>query len=513
MLSRRWYLVLLLSLVLVAFSAQVVRAEGAAATENPSSLLLTDLLSFLLPLGLILLAVGAADAERAVDVAVAGLLSLGLSVLGYFLCGFALQFGGVGLISDLEGLSLLTAEWSPLDIELGTGWGMMGLRGFALNSDASTRDAYTLFFSQLPLVTTAVLIPILTLVGKARRSTLFAVGLFVSAVAYPIVGNWIWGGGWLANLGRTVGFGHGGVDFLGSGSVHLLGAVTALVGILVLRLRSPESSPSEPATMPPVHFPLFMILGALLAALGCMAAAAGNPLVPPDVPLVVVLVNLLFATVGGALMTLFYAWFTTTTPDALMGARGAVAGLVAASASCAFISPWSALTIGAVSGLALPLITYLTDRVLHFDDAGAALSVHGFSGLWGLLALAVFSDGRYGVGWNLMGRAYGGAPGQGVTGVFALPGYRPDFPGQLYAQLAVLVGTMLFVGLLSWGLFALLRWLYRVPSIVREEAARRRSEAERALSGEAALADEVNQESVEREDEEEDPQLELPAES
>jgi Amt family ammonium transporter len=304
------------------------------------------------------------------------------------------------------------------------------------------------------------------------------VGLFVSALVYPVVGNWVWGGGWLANLGHTVGFGHGVVDFLGSGTVHLLGGVVALVGVLVFRLRKPEQSPTEPATMPPAHFPLFMILGALLAATGWMAAAVGSPLVCAEIPRVTVLVNLLLAAVGGALVALFYAWFTTARPDALMGARGLVAGLVAVSASCAFISPWSALAIGAVSGILLPLVVYLTDRVLRLDDPSAALSVHGFAGLWGLLALAIFADGRYGVDWNLMRDVYLGVPGQGVTGVLPLPGYRPDFPGQLYAQIAIAAATGVFVGLLCWGLFALLRWAYRVPKIVREETERLREETE-----------------------------------
>jgi len=505
--SKSLYLVLTLSLILVFVPTQVVLAEGAVASDqNHTAFLVTNLMAFLLPLGLILLAVGAASEERAVDVAVAGLLSLGLAVLGYFVCGFALQFGGVGLISEMDRLSLLTAEWSPLDLSWGIGWGLMGLRGFALNADASTLGAYLLFFSQLPLVVTAVLIPVLSLVGRIRRSALFALALLVSAVLYPIVGNWIWGGGWLSNLGRTVGLGHGSVDFLGSGTVHLLGGITALIGIAVFRLRKPESSLSEVAAMPPVHFPLFMILGALLAALGWMASAAGNPLVPAGIPIVVVMVNLLFAAVGGTLTALFYAWFTTTRPDALMGARGAIAGLVAASASCAFIGPWSALLIGVVAGVLLPLMLYFTDRVLRLNDPSAAMAVHGLSGAWGLLSLAIFADGRYGVGWNLVGEgSYLGRMGQGVTGYLPLTGYEPDVPGQLYAQLIGLAAILIFAGALCWGLLALLRWFYRVPTIVREEAARLRAKAESEQAGQSETLDEEADEETLDEAEDESP--------
>ncbi|MFH1926654.1 MAG: hypothetical protein ABIK79_00575 [Chloroflexota bacterium] len=502
--SQPWYFILTLSLILVFVPTQVVFADGSvAADQNHTALLLTNLMAFLLPLGLILLAVGAASEERAVDVAVAGLLSWGLAVLGYFVCGFALQFGGVGLLSEMEGLSLLTAEWSPLDLSWGAGWGLVGLRGFALNADASTLGAYLLFFSQLPLVVTAVLIPVLSLVGRVRRSALLAIALLISAVVYPIVGNWIWGGGWLSSLGRTVGLGHGTVDFLGSGTVHLLGGMTALIGIVVFRLHKPESALSEVASMPPVHFPLFMIIGALLAALGWMASAVGNPLVPADIPIVVVMVNLLFAAVGGTLTALFYAWFTTTRPDALMGARGAIAGLVAASASCAFIGPWSALAIGGVAGVLLPLMLYLTDRVLRLNDPSAALAVHGFSGAWGLLSLAIFADGRYGAGWNLVGEgSYLGKVGQGVTGYLSLAGYEPDAPGQLYAQLIGLVAILIFAGALCWGLLALLRWFYRLPTIVREEAARLRAEAMEKQAREDDLADEPVDEELLEEGEE-----------
>jgi len=447
--------------------------------ENAESLfpLLTSLLALLLPLGLTLLAVGAAEEERAVQVATAGVIALALAIAGYFVSGFALQFGGIGLISQWEDLAHLTAEWSPLDLTWGPGWGVMGLRGFLLNRDASTPGAYALFFSQLALVTTAVLIPLLSLAGRVPRLVLFVGGLLIATALYPITGNWIWGGGWLSNLGNTLGLGHGTVDFGGSGVVHLLGAVVALTGIATFRLRSPALSSEEPPRMPPVHFPLFMIVGALFAIIGVMAVVLSNPLIPATISPTETLLNLLFAATSGALMALFYAWFTTTRTDALMCARGAVAGLVAASAPCAFVSPWAAAVIGAMAGTLLAPAIYLVERVLRLQDPSAALAVHGVSGLWGLLAVAIFADGRHGVGWNGVGiTEYLGVIGQGVSGHMVVEGFRPDIQGQLYAQLIGIAAIMLFVAILTWIPFGLLHKFYTLPAIIAEEAERIESE-------------------------------------
>ena len=432
---------------------------------------ITGLLALMLPLGMTLMAVGAAETERAVRVAKAGIIGLGLAVVGYFVSGFAFQFGGIGLVSASPDLSGLTAEWSPLDLTWGQGWGLMGLRGFWLNSDAATPAAYALFFSQIALVTTAVLIPTLSTAGRVPRLALIAEGLLVAAILYPATGNWISGGGWLSNLGNTLGLGHGTVDFAGLGLAHTVGGVVALTGVMVFRLRRPKSSLEEPANLPPVHFPLFVIVGALFVIVGAMAAALSNPLIPPTVSPTETLLNLLFAASSGSLMALLYAWFTTAEADALMCARGAVAGLIAASASCAFISPTAALLIGAVVGAVLAPVVYLVERVLRLRDPSAAIAVHGVSGLWGLLAVALFADGRHGAAWNGVGVGeYLGVVGQGVSGWFVAAGFQPDIPGQLYAQLVGMAGIGLFAAILAWLPLGLLRGLYSLPKAIEAEA-------------------------------------------
>jgi len=445
-------------------------------------LILTGCLAFLVPVGLTLLASGAASEEKAADVALTSLAAIGLGVLGYFACGFAFQFGGIGLFSELPGVQDLIWEWSFLDVRWGPGWGMLGLKGFFLGGEADNPAAYALFFSQLALVTTAVLIPALSLRGRVKGIVIVLGVLLLSAVVYPILGNWVWGGGWLAHLGSNLGLGHGFIDFAGAGLVNLVGGTAALAGILVFKLRKQGKRPSpkavsplsaralsvppserEPAEMPPVHLPLLAILGSLLLVVGWLGWALASPLnalTDANTEPAVVAVNLLLAAAGGTLVATLYSWFTTGRADVLMATRGLAIGLVSISAAVPFVPPWAALLTGAVAGLLLPLSIYLLDHLLHLDDPTAAISVHSLGGLLGLLALGLFADGRYGAGWNGIGATeYLDVLGQGVSGYFTARGFQPDWPGQLYAQLIGLAAIFVLTFVLTGLLFRVLRGL------------------------------------------------------
>jgi Amt family ammonium transporter len=471
--------------------ALVVVTGGAALASDGGSptagdgvafwLVLAGCLAFLVPVGLALLASGAASEDKAADVALTSLAAIGLGVLGYFACGFAFQFGGIGLFSQWPGVKDLIWEWSFLDVSWGPGWGMMGLKGFFLGGEAANPAAYALFFSQLALVTTVVLIPALSLRRRVKAIVIVLGALLLSAVVYPILGNWVWGGGWLAHLGSNLGLGHGFVDFAGSGLVNLVGGTAALASILVFKLRrqklpsaeavsplssralSTPSSEREPAEMPPVHLPLLAVLGSLLLVVGWLGWALASPLnalAEVNIEPAVVAANLLLAAAGGTLVATLYSWFTTGRADVLMATRGLAIGLVSISAAVPFVPPWAALLTGAVAGLLLPLSIYLLDYLLRLDDPTAAVSVHGLGGLLGLLALGLFADGRYGAGWNGVGAAeYLGVLGQGVSGYFTARGFQPDWPGQLYAQLIGLAALFLLTFVLTWLLLRVLRGL------------------------------------------------------
>jgi Amt family ammonium transporter len=272
-----------------------------------------------------------------------------------------------------------------------------------------------------------------------------------------LAGHWVSGGGWLAHLGQTLALGHGLIDFAGAGTVFLLGGASALAASLVFGRRQ-EPPAQEPVSMPPAQYPLLAALGALLAAAGWLALGLNNPLYAQRGAALdwsLVALNGLAGLAGGTLLAQLYSWFSSGRFDPLMGARGALAGLIAVSAGAPFLPTWAALLSGAVAGLLLPLAVYGVDRLLNLDDATAAIATYGLPGLWGLLAVALFADGRWGQGWN----GVAGLPGQGVSGLLVASGLQAD-SGQLGAQVWGAIALLLLGFMLPWGALKLAAGLF-----------------------------------------------------
>ncbi len=412
-------------------------------------------MAFLTPLGYALVAVAGLPEERARHAALSMLAALGLAVVGYVATGFALEYGGVGLIRNLPGTEGLIWEWSAIGETWGAGWGMAGLAGWGLTGSAATTGAYILALASLPWVMTAALIPLIALRGVAPAWGSALAGLLVGAILYPLAGNWIWGGGWLAGLGQNLGLGHGFVDFGGAGLVHLLGAAVAAAGIVVFLRRKPRIRPDESVALPPVHLPLLGVTGALLLLVGLPAWLFSNPLIDlATIDPARTSLNVVLLVAAGALLPLSYTWFVSGSADPLMAVRGVAAASVVAFATAPFITPVVALGLGATAGLLIPFVLYVTDRILRLDDSAAVLIMHGLAAAAGLLALGVLADGGNGQGWNEVGG--------GVTGLLAAPGLQPDFPGQLQAQ-AVGVAMLAVVGFFgAWLCFAPLALLGRL---------------------------------------------------
>ena len=131
--------------------------------------------------------------------------------------------------------------------------------------------------------------------------------------------------------------------------------------------------------------------------------------------------------------------------------------MVAISAVCPFVPAWLALLIGAFAGLLLPPMSYVFTYVIKLSDQALIVPIHGVSAVWGLIAVGLFANGRYGRGWNGVGvEEYLGVSGQGVTGILTPVGIQADFPQQLYAQLIGLAAIGLFAFVISWVVFKLL---------------------------------------------------------
>ena len=405
------------------------------------------ILGYLLPVGFFLLAWGGMEPERARRAAIQGLVALALATVGYFATGFAFHLGGAAVFSDRPGLGALDSIWSPLDRVRGLGWGVIGLKGFFLGQGADTPEALALFATHLPMAATAVLLPVMALFGRARGGWVALLGLLTGALLFPLAACWVWGGGWLASMGQTLARGHGTADYAGSGVVYLLGGMVAWGALTALGREPPQEGPAE---MPPAHFPLLANLGVLLVVVGWLGWSLSGPLHADGARLDAgrIAVNGLLAAAGATLTALFYCWLALGHGDSLMVARGAAGGVVAISAGAPFFPPWAALVVGGVAGLLVPLGVYLVDRVLRLADAPASVATAALPGLWGLLAVALFADGRWGQGWNGIGaEVYRTVIGQGVSGFFVAPGFLGDGPGQMVAQVVAVVA----IGLLGFA--------------------------------------------------------------
>lgn len=426
---------------------------------------MNGLFIYLIPLAVLLIAAGALEERRTARAATTAALAFAVIVVSYGLVGFGFHFGGIGLIHDAPGFKDLVREWSPLDLVVGPGWGLIGLEGFGLALVFTNDDITNLYLYHAALAATAVLMPVLALAARVRSRVLLIGALLLGVFFYPLAGNWVWGGGWLQQFGLTSGLGHGMVD-LGGGFVFLFGGCATLGALLGYGVRSHTrvTTAANIPEFPSAHLPLLMILGAFLLLIGMDAAVFSNPLPARDLPRALIELNLLNAALGGLVVATLYGWFVSGEPVAMLAARGAVAGVVAVAASLPFIPAWAALMIGGVAGLLLPLTTYVVDRWIRADDQALLVPTFGVAAAWGLMALAIFADGTYGQGWNRTGiGTYLGVAGQGVTGILAQTGFVPDSPGQMEAQFFGVVAIGLLAFVFAFAIFYSLRRLGGAP--------------------------------------------------
>jgi Amt family ammonium transporter len=334
-----------------------------------------------------------------------------LGLTGYFICGFAFQFGGVGNVGipNLGGMAVLNHEIT-LSIG-GIDWGLIGWKGFFLSDGTYDVAVAVLFLFQMVFMDTTATIPTGAMAERWKWSAFCVYAFFVSTIIYPIFGNWAWGGGWLSQLGK-IGLGQGYVDFAGSGVVHAVGGWTALAGALVLGPRLGKYNRDGSINPIPGHNLVIALLGCFILAFGWFGfnpgstlGAAGNG----NLRIGMVAVATMLASASGAIVAMAYTWIVSKKPDPAMMGNGLLAGLVAITAPSGYVSPFSSFIIGAIAGVLVCLAVPFFDRI-RADDPVGAISVHGVNGMWGQIAVGIFADGtmNYG-GLTVTGLLYGDA--------------------------------------------------------------------------------------------------------
>jgi len=347
-----------------------------------------------------------------------------LGMFGFFVTGFALMCGGyngtaIGGPGVLGGLPTLHSMFTVGSAVGGDhGWGLFGTTGFCLTGGAYDSAAIVMFLFMMAFMDTTATIVTGACAERWSFKSFFIYSIFIGGFIYPIFGCWVWGGGWLSQLGYRLGLGHGAVDYAGSGVVHLQGGALALITAILIGPRIGKyAKDGKVNAILPHDIPMVQI-GTFILAFGWFGFNAGSSLAGTDGRIGIVAVNTMLAGMAATLSGVIYMWKVHGKPDPSMMCNSMLAGLVAITAPCAFVTPVSAFIIGAVAGVLVVWSVFFFDK-LKIDDPVGAISVHGVNGLWGVLAVGLFADGTYGAGWNLVGATdYLGVAGKGVTGLF-----------------------------------------------------------------------------------------------
>lgn len=402
--------------------------------------LVTGFLVMFMQAGFAMVETGFTQAKNAGHTMAMNFMVYPLGMLGYWLMGFAIQMGGVGGVASLgAGTGVLNHEFI-LHL-FGKDFGIFGLNGFFLNGITYDTGVFTLFLFQMVFMDTTATIPTGAMAERWNFKSFVIYGIFVGAVIYPLYANWVWGGGWLSQLGHNYGLGHGHVDFAGSSVVHMTGGVIALAGAIVLGPRIGKfNKDGSPNAIPGHHVPM-AIVGCFILAFGWFGFNPGSTLAGSDLRIGVVATNTMLASMGGAVSSMIYMWKRFGKPDISMIANGFLAGLVAITAPCAFVTAPIAVLIGVIAGILCCLSVFFIER-LKIDDPVGAISVHGVNGAFGVLALGLFADGTYGDGFN------------GVAGT--VKGLFYGDPSQFAAEVIGVAANFIVIFAISYVFFKVL---------------------------------------------------------
>ncbi len=361
--------------------------------------LIAAFLVFFMQAGFAMVESGFTRAKNACNIMMKNLMDFSVGVLAFWLVGFGIMFGASKA-------------------------GLFGTDGFLLSSaDPSTAEGlwqFVYWLFQSVFAATAATIVSGAMAERTKFHSYLIYSVFITALIYPVVGHWIWGGGWLSDKGI--------IDFAGSTVVHSVGGWAALAGAIVLGPRLGKYNKDGSSNAIPGHNIPLAALGVFILWFGWFGFNPGSTTSGTNLSIATIAVTTNLAAAAGAIAAMFTAWARFGKPDTSMTLNGALAGLVAITAPCASVSPLSAIIIGAVGGGLVVVSVEFIDKVLRIDDPVGAISVHGVCGAWGTLAAGLFAEAAYGAASGMgavNGLFFGGGISQfmvqltGVAFVFA----------------------------------------------------------------------------------------------
>jgi Amt family ammonium transporter len=408
----------------VAVDAVAQKTSQSIFSVNFVWVLIAGFLVMFMQAGFALVETGLIRAKNAAHTMSMNFMVYALGMFGFFVCGFAFMCGGlngtaIGGPVTLGGVPTLNSMMTIGSAMNGDhGWGLIGTTGFFLSGSSYDAAVIVLFLFMMVFMDTTATIVTGACAERWSFKSFFIYSIFIGAFIYPVFGCWVWGGGWLAQLGYRVGLGHGAVDYAGSGVVHLQGGALALITAILIGPRIGKyGKDGKVNAILPHDIPMVQV-GTFILAFGWFGFNAGSSLAGSDGRIGIVAVNTMLAGMAATLTGVIYMWTVHGKPDPSMMCNSMLAGLVAITSPCAFVTPISAFVIGGVAGVLVIWAVFFFDK-LKIDDPVGAISVHGVNGAWGLIAVGLFSDGSYGAGWNGVGATdYLGVAGRGVTGLF-----------------------------------------------------------------------------------------------
>ncbi|WP_372631508.1 ammonium transporter [Cohnella sp.] len=401
---------------LVSLGALLMLFPTVAFAEDPSPsqlnmgldalwVMLSAILVLLMQGGFILLEAGSTRMKNAGHVAGKTIFTVGLASLVYWAVGYGIAFGGDASETLNKFIGIGNFFFSPAN----------GV------TDGSLPESIFFVF-QLAFAAVSLSIAWGGFAERAKLSSYLIFTLFFVSVIYPVVAHWIWGGGWLAEDGAQ--------DFAGSTVVHLTGAIGALAATILLKPRIGRFNKDGSANEILGHNQVFTALSVLILWVGWFGFNAGSTVAIGDGFFGFVAFNTQLGAAAGAVAALLISWLVNGKADITAMLNGALAGLVAITASCAFVDPWAAVVIGLVAGVLVFFSAKFFEK-MKIDDPIYALSVHGAAGIWGTLANGLFAT-----------EELAAKVGVGQAGLFAGGGWK-----QLWVQFesVVVAGGFAFV--------------------------------------------------------------------